>query len=59
VSELFTQGSVGGAAGNCCLYPASRPVEQGLLSQGLVSLEGYSRAADWERWALSSKTGVV
>ena len=24
VSELFTQGSVGGAAGNCCLYPASR-----------------------------------
>jgi hypothetical protein len=29
------------------------------LSQGLVSLEGYSRAADWERWALSSKTGVV
>jgi hypothetical protein len=22
VSELFTQGSVGGAAGNCCLYPA-------------------------------------
>ena len=24
VSELFTQGSVGGAAGNCCLYPATR-----------------------------------
>jgi hypothetical protein len=23
MSELFTSGSVGGAAGNCCLYPAS------------------------------------
>jgi hypothetical protein len=24
MSELFTSGSVGGAAGNCCLYPATR-----------------------------------
>ena len=24
MSELFTQGSVGGAAGNCCFYPAVR-----------------------------------
>ncbi len=24
MSELFTSGSVGGAAGNCCLYPARR-----------------------------------
>jgi hypothetical protein len=23
MSELFTSGSVGGAAGNCCLYPAT------------------------------------
>jgi len=23
MSELFTSGSVGGAAGNCCSYPAS------------------------------------
>ena len=29
----------------------SRPVERVFLSQGRVSLEGYSRAADWERWA--------
>jgi hypothetical protein len=24
----------------------------GFLAQGLVSLEGYSRAADWGRWAV-------
>lgn len=24
MSELFTSGSVGEAAGNCCLYPATR-----------------------------------
>jgi hypothetical protein len=27
MSELFTSGSVGGAAGNCCLYPASETVK--------------------------------
>jgi len=31
----------------------SRPVEPGFSSQGLVSPEGYSRAADWVRWAIA------
>jgi hypothetical protein len=34
----------------------SRPVEPGLLSQGRVSPGGISRAADWERWAVSLKS---
>jgi hypothetical protein len=34
VSELFTQGSVGGAAGNCCLYPATRIAMQRLIETG-------------------------
>ena len=28
MSELFTSGSVGGAAGNCCSYPAVRLMAQ-------------------------------
>jgi len=34
VSELFTQGSVGGAAGNCCLYPATRIAKRRLIETG-------------------------
>ena len=28
MSELFTSGSVGGAAGNCCSYPAAHLLRQ-------------------------------
>ncbi len=34
MSELFTQGSVGGAAGNCCLYPATRIAKLRLIENG-------------------------
>jgi hypothetical protein len=40
VSELFTQGSVGGAAGNCCLYPATRIAK-------LRFYNGYVLAKKW------------
>ena len=36
MNELFTSGSVGGAAGNRCLYPAADPVG----------------CANWQRWTL-------
>jgi hypothetical protein len=35
----------------------SRPVEPGFIAQGLVSPDGISRAADWERWAVRRKAG--
>ncbi|MCP4370817.1 MAG: hypothetical protein GY797_22290 [Deltaproteobacteria bacterium] len=34
MSELFTQGTVGGAAGNCCLYPARRITTLPLIEIG-------------------------
>jgi hypothetical protein len=38
VSELFTQGSVGGAAGNCCSYPATRPPKLHLIGASVYLL---------------------
>ena len=39
MSELFTYGSVGGAAGNCCSYPESDPKRAG-FGFTVVTLRG-------------------
>ena len=58
MSELFTSGSVGGAAGNCCLYPATRianarfyigytPAKKWVIVATLAS----PQSRDFKRWA--------
>ena len=42
MSELFTSGSVGGAAGNRCLYPAADP----LIEDFVVACFGYESSFD-------------
>jgi len=49
MSELFTSGSVGGAAGNCCFYPATRIamlrfLEVGCACGGALALQVVSLA---------------
>jgi len=46
MSELFTSGSVGGAAGNCCSYPATRPSKHGFGAR-LGLPQRYLWARDW------------
>ncbi len=52
MSELFTSGSVGGAAGNCCLYPATRIGKLVFIVIGWAC-EGY-KAATALRWTCQS-----
>jgi hypothetical protein len=40
MSELFTSGTVGGAAGNCCLYPTTRIATARFYN-------GYALAKKW------------
>ncbi len=43
MSELFTQGSVGGAAGNCCSYPAKRIGKLGFYQSYQASKGTFKR----------------
>ena len=44
MSELFTQGSVGGAAGNGCFYPATRRPQPGFHVEEVWVAK---RVTDW------------
>ena len=51
--EFRTSGSVGEAAGNCCLYPACRPIKLGFNRKAwfplMLSLGGRTGALDERR----------
>jgi hypothetical protein len=47
MSELFTSGSVGGAAGNCCLYPATRIAMLRLIESGWACGTEFGVEADF------------
>jgi hypothetical protein len=57
--EFCTSGSVGEAAGNCCLYPAFRPQERRLflcvVLRGFLGYDSFAwgGSAHAERWVES------
>jgi hypothetical protein len=49
MSELLTSGSVGGAVGNHCFYPAADSAYRRSLYRGLLDLLVYSFSESWPR----------